>query len=87
MYLIKHTEVKRSTFTLVLHTASAIINLIVRKQYSGGGVSPFLHQSDGGLAEQVVREQVDLSHGVGQAHRQLLTQEHVRCFLTSIVPA
>lgn len=48
---------------------------------------PFLDQSDGGLAEQVVRQQVDLSHGVGQPHGQLLAKEHVGCLLAGIVPA
>lgn len=49
--------------------------------------SPFLHQSDGGLAEQVIGQQVDLPHGVGEPHRQLLSQEHVGRFLARIFPA
>lgn len=48
---------------------------------------PLLDQFDRWLADQLVRQQVDLSHGVGQPYRQLLTQEHVGCFLTGIVPA
>lgn len=47
--------------------------------------SPFLHQFDWRLTEELVRQQIDLSHSVSQAHRQLLPQEHVRCLLTCII--
>lgn len=47
---------------------------------------PFLNEPDRGLTQQVVGQQVDFSHGVGQTHRQLLTQEHVGGFLTCILP-
>lgn len=49
--------------------------------------SPFLHEFDRGLAEQVVGQQIHLPHGVGQTHRQLLSQEHIGRFLTCIFPA
>lgn len=58
-----------------------------KRNAAGGGVSPLLNEPNGGLAEQFVRQQVDLSHGVGQPHGQLLTQENVGRFLTRIVPA
>lgn len=55
--------------------------------WDGLGDSPFLHQFDRGLAEQVIWQQSHLPHGVGETHRQLLSQEHVWRFLTRIFPA
>lgn len=78
---INRNRGQKATFTLAYHSSSHVEGI------SQESVSPFLHQSDRGLAEQLVRQEVDLPHGVGQPHWQLLTQEHVRCFLTSIFPS
>lgn len=59
----------------------------VRQKPRRRRVSPFLHQPDGRLAEQLVGQQVDLPHGVGQTNGQLLPQEDVRRLLTGVLPA
>lgn len=61
--------------------------LLAALRVGGVGDSPFLHQFDRGLAEQVIWQQSHLPHGVGETHRQLLSQEHVWRFLTRIFPA
>lgn len=53
-------------------------------RYAESGVSPALDQLDRGRAQQSARQQADLLHDVGQAHRKLLAQEDKRCAFAGV---